>query len=149
MFGRKRNKKSITRVVADERFEAQDFVRRPAYESYRAAEYSLYPKLEEDVVIPNLNTHLESLFAGTVDDANGDMLDSIIFGPAREASPELVRQRWNHTDIIRRLIARRNADREDFGRILEERRRELAELEKDYERTCCMAAWAAGEEQRI
>lgn len=134
MLGKKR--KSAVRVINEQRSVQDDFVRRPAYESYRAAEYGLYPKLAAEAVLPELDAHLETLLAGTVDDANGDMLDSLIFGPAREAYPELARQKWNHTDVIRRLIARRQADRQDFERILQERRRELTDLEKEYDAAC-------------
>lgn len=120
---RKRKKKPVSPE------NPTDFRRRPEYEACRPAEYRLYPKLEEGVILPRLEAHLTALFAGEVDDGNGDLLDSIIFAPAREAVPDLARQQYDHADTLRRLIARRRADREDFARLLDLRRQELAELE--------------------
>ena len=83
-----------------------------------------------------MDQHLEALIAGEVDDANGDMLDNIIFGSYREAVPELGVQRLNHKDMNQRLAARRTADREDFVRLGSERQEELARLEEEYKETC-------------
>lgn len=138
-------KRKHRREEPESRKITPDFLRRPEYEACRAPEYRVYPKLEEARLLPLLDAHLEALFAGTVDDANGDMLDGIIFAPAREAVPDLIRQRCDHADVLRRLIARRKADREDFGRILEARRQELAELEADHEKTCRRIAACLGE----
>lgn len=71
-----------------------------------------------------------------MDDANGDMLDNIIFGPYRESVPDLNVQRLNHKDMNRRLVARRVSDRADFVRIREERQKELEQLELEYEDVC-------------
>lgn len=140
-----RKKKKASRVEAT-REPAPDFLRRPQYEACRAPEYRLYPKLEEETMLPLLDRHLEAMFAGTVDDGNGDLLDSLIFAPAREAEPSLARQRWEHEDTLRRIIARRKADREDFGRILEQRKLELRELEAAYAGTCRRMARSLKEE---
>ena len=71
-----------------------------------------------------------------VDDANGDMLDSIILASYRESVTNLNVQRLNHKDMNRRLIAKRVSDYADFVRIREERQKELEQLEKEYEDVC-------------
>lgn len=139
MFGKKKK-------IPDSRSVTEVFRRRPEYENVRAAEYQMYPGLQKENLLPVLDKHLEALFAGELDDANGNMLDSIIFAPAREAVPDLMRQHYDHADVLRRLSARRMADREDFRRILEERKRELAQLEAAHEITCRRAARYNGEE---
>jgi hypothetical protein len=83
---------------------------------------------------------LEALFAGSVDDANGDMLDNIIFGKYRESVPYLNVQRLNHKDMHRRLVARRISDRADFARIRDERQKELKHLEEEFEEICSRIA---------
>lgn len=102
------------------------------YEGYRPADYRLYYKLEESWMLPRLDEHLEKLLSGEVDDGNGDMLDTLIFSAAREALPDLERQRLDHGDTMRRLAARREADRKDLRQIREQCGQELAALEADY-----------------
>ena len=89
---------------------------------------------------PKVDKHLEALFAGDVDDGNGDMLDNIIFGPYRESVPYLNIQRLNHKDMNRRLVARRVSDRMDFERIRDERKEELERLEQEYKDVCSKMA---------
>ena len=89
---------------------------------------------------PKIDRHLEALFAGDVDDGNGDMLDNIIFGPYRKSVPYLNIQRLNHKDMNRRLVARRVSDRADFERIRDERKNELERLEQEYEVVCSKIA---------
>jgi len=86
-------------------------------------------------MIPRLEEHLSRLFAGEVDDGNGDMLDAILFGAAREALPDLGRQHYDHSDMLRRLIIRRKADRDDLCRIRDDRVAEYEAMKIDYERT--------------
>lgn len=128
-------------AVDDSRTVVHDFRLRATqagFESYRTVEYRLYHKLEEDEIMPRLEEHLSKLFAGEVDDGNGDMLDAILFGTAREALPDLGRQHYDHSDTLRRLIIRRKADREDIRRIKEEREAECEAMRIDYEKTCKM-----------
>ena len=89
-------------------------------------------------MIPRLEEHLNRLFTGSVDEANGDMLIDTIFGAAREALPDLGRQHYDHLDMLRRLIIRRKADREDLRRIRDDRVEEYESIKADYERTCKM-----------
>ena len=71
---------------------------------------------------------------------NGDMLDAILFGAAREALPDLSRQHYDHSDMLRRLIIRRKADRDDLRRIRDDRVAEYEAMKIDYERTSKMLA---------
>ena len=140
MFGKKKNQ-ALFNVVDDSKVVVYDFRLRSThvgFESYRTVEYKLYPKLEEAEMMPKLEEHLSKLFAGDVDDANGDMLDAILFGAAREALPDLDKQHYNHLDMLRRLIIRRKADREDLRRIRDNRVEECESMKADYERTCKM-----------
>lgn len=137
MFGR--NKKALFNMMDDSKVPANDFIRRIQYESYRPADYRLYPGLREEVMIPKIDKHLEALFSG-VDSANGDMLDNIIIDSYRESVPYLNDQRLNHKDMNRRLVARKISDRADVARLREERQEELEILEQEYKDTCSRIA---------
>lgn len=142
MFGKK-NDQALFNAVDDSRAVVYDFRLRSTamgYESYRTVEYRLYHKLDEAEMLPKLEDHLTKLFAGEVDDGNGDMLDAILFGAAREALPDLGRQHYDHTDMLRRLSIRRMADRDDIRRIKEQRELERDAMAADYEKTCRMLA---------
>lgn len=139
MFGRKKQKKALFHNVDDSRITAYDFRLRSTilgFESYRALEYTIYPELEESVMIPKIDAHLSKLFAGSVDDANGNMLDSIILSVARKAITDLNRQRYNHDDTLQRLIIRHNADMEDIRRIVQDREKEYESIKADYDKVC-------------
>lgn len=138
MFGKKR-KRALFHEVDDSKSVVYDFRLRSSvtgFESYRTVEYRLYHKLEESEMLPLLDEHLTKLFAGEVDDGNGDMLDSILFGAVREAVPDLEHQHHDHIDMIRRLTIRRIADRDDIRRIRDERRDEMNRIQSDYENIC-------------
>lgn len=140
---RKKQKKepSLYSSLDDSRSVAYDFRLRSTvdrYESYRCMEYRLYHKLEEDEMLPLLDEHLEKLLAGEVDAGNRDMLDSLIFSACREAAPDLNRQRYDHGDMLRRLIARRKSDHEDIRRLREDREKERDSLQAEYERLVLM-----------
>lgn len=131
MFGKKKQQ-PLFNSIDDSRTLSYDFRLRSTmlgFESFRALEYPLYYKLEESEMIPKLDDHLSKMFSGEIDDANGDMLDSIIFGAAREALPELNRQRYNHMDTLRRLIIRGTVDCKDIERIKQEREIECEHLQ--------------------
>lgn len=139
MFGKKKSQ-ALFNAVDDSRTIVHDFRLRAPFESYRTVEYRLYPKLAEDVMIPRLEEHLNKLFAGSVDEANGDMLIDTIFGAAREALPDLGKQYYDHSDMLRRLINRRKTDPEDLRNIRDGRVAEYEAMKIDYERTCKMLA---------
>ena len=135
MFG-KYKKTALFNSVDDTRNIVHDFRLRFPFESYRPTEYLLYSKLDEKIILPKIDEHLEKLFAGDIDDGNGNTLDAIIFSSAREAKPDLTRQRHNHTDTINRLITRRKTDIEDFKNMLKSLCSELEELKNDYYKIC-------------
>ena len=87
-------------------------------------------------MLPKIDDHLDKLFAGSVDDANGDMLDEIIFGAAREALPYLSKQHIDHNDTIRRFIVRRTADCDDIRRIRDACIVERDSMQTDYDKIC-------------
>lgn len=134
MFGR--NKKALFTMMDDSKVPANDFIRRIHYESYRPADYRLYPGLSDKAMIPKIDKHLEALFSGAVDDANGDMLDNIIFDPYRESVSYLNDQRLNHKDINRRLVARQISDPADIARIRDDRQEELEQIKQEYKDIC-------------
>lgn len=138
MFNKKKQQ-SLYNSVDDSRSTVYDFTLRSTpvgFESYRTTEYTLYHKLDEAEMIPKIDDHLEKLFAGSVDDANGDMLDEIIFGAARAALPYLSKQHIDHNDTIRRFIVRRTADRDDIRRIRDERVKERDTMQTEYDKIC-------------
>lgn len=138
MFNKKKQQ-SLYNSVDDSRSTVYDFTLRSTpigFESYRTTEYTLYHKLDEAEMLPRIDDHLEKLFAGNVDDANGDMLDEIIFGSAREALPYLSKQHIDHNDTIRRFIVRRTADCDDIRNIRDERIKERDMMQADYNKIC-------------
>ena len=135
---------ALYQEVDDSRTVVNDFRLRNPFESYRTVEYRLYPALEEGKMLPLLDQHLERLFAGELDEGNGDALVSLIFGSARQALPDLRRQQADHSDTLHRFEVRRTADREDFRRLLEQVQRKLSETDEEYEEICRMIAAATG-----
>lgn len=138
MFGRKKKERAQFNMVDYSRITVYDFMRRmdSLFESYRHMDYIPYPGLSQENMKPKLDSHLDALFAGEVDDANGDMLDNLIIDPYRESIPYLRIQYLNHKDMSRRLIARRVSDRKDFERMRDSRMDELKQLESEYEEIC-------------
>lgn len=136
MFGKKKKEQGLFNTMDDSRVVVYDFVRRIPIESYRPVEYKLYHKLRDEEMHPKLDRHLDALFAGSVDDGNGDMLDNIIFRSYRESGPDLILQKHTHEDMIRRIVAKRTSDREDFVNLREDRKEELLRLEKEYDEIC-------------
>ncbi len=142
MFGKKKSQ-ALFNAVDDSRTVVHDFQLRSSsptgFESYRTVEYRLYHKLAEDEMMPRLEEHLSKLLAeDIVDSGNADMLDAILFGAAREGITDLGKQHFDHSDMLRRLIIRRKADREDLRRIRDDRVEEYESMKADYERTCKM-----------
>ena len=135
MFGRKKN----TGAEEVKKREVHDFILRStelSFESYRTVDYRLYPQLSAEYMMPIIDAHLDKLLSGEVDDANGDMLDRLLFVPARIALPDLISQHVDHSDVLRRFIVRRNADRKDLKEILSQRQAELDDLNNEYENVC-------------
>lgn len=135
VFRRWKVKKHLYAVFGSRRADASGasrdlpaFRRRMEYEDYRPEDYTLYPGLAPEHLLPLLEAHLDSMLEGYPDQSNGDFVDSLIFTPARLAVPDLSIQQHRHNDALHRLIARREADREDFAQILAQREQELQEL---------------------
>lgn len=139
MFGKKKGN-AMVNFVDDSRSIARDFLLRMGgdygYESYRPADYPLYHELDESEMIPKLDAHLNKLFTGEVDDANGDVLDSLIFGAYREGNAYLDRKQCDNLDVIRRLSFRRKADYEDIRNIRSQRVHELEAMQVESDNIC-------------
>lgn len=131
----KRKDRHLINSMDDTRKIVHDFRLRMPYENYRTKEYELYHKLLDEEMLPKIDQHLEKLFIGEVDDGNSDVLDAILFTPARESKPDLAKQHVDHEDMIRRLIVRRKADIADFEAITENLKNELSALQAEYDQT--------------
>lgn len=107
-----------------------------AYEAYRTVEYSLYDKLKEEKMLPQLDEYLEKLFNGSVDSGNENALNDIIFAAVREGLLYLNIQYINHADMIRRFVCRRKSDYKDIKKIRDERVKELEIIQGDYDKIC-------------
>ena len=89
-----------------------DFTLRIPYWSYRPVPYRGYAPLAE--LREELDRRLEALFAGDIDEGNGDVLDGMIFSVVRQALTDLDRQRASHKDRIESLATRPFGDRTQF-----------------------------------
>ena len=87
-------------------------------------------------MIPQIDTHLDRLFSGDVDEANANLLDSMIFSVYRVAVSDLSKQRDKHREVIDDLVARHTADEKDKRRARELAQEELNSLEKKYKEAC-------------
>lgn len=136
MFGKKKQPHSLLNSVDDSKTIINSFCLRSSneygIESLRTVDYRRYHKLEETEMIPILEERFEKMAAGDVDDANGDMLNDIIFSAAFEAFADLKLQQSDHKDMIRRFIVCRKADREDILRVMQEREKEYDMLQNDF-----------------
>lgn len=90
----------------------RDFQRRAPYWSYRVTDYRPFAPFTE--FRKELDGYLEKLFAGEIDDGNGDVLDNMIGDMARQALLDLDRQRADHQDNLRNLELRTVGDRSHF-----------------------------------
>ena len=77
---------------------ANGFARRVPFWSYRARDYLLYEPLVS--FRGEIDGYLERLFAGDLDEGNGDVLDNMIADLVRQAEECLKRQRTEHKDAI-------------------------------------------------
>ncbi len=137
MFGKKKKQPhSLLNSVDDSKTIVNSFCLRHSHEygieSLRTVDYRSYHKLNESEMIPILEERFEKMAAGDVDDANGDMLNDIIFSAAFEAFADLKLQQSDHKDMIRRFIVCRKADREDILRVMQEREKEYDMLQNDF-----------------
>ena len=117
-----------------------DFRLRVPYGDYRVMPYEVYPvflAFQQEV-----DEYLRKLFAGEVDDANGNLLDNLIDDVTEKAFADLDRQRTTHEDRYKALSESRPiGDRrqyEEERRLLES---VLQETEEDLQeiRSRCRA----------
>ena len=61
-----------------------------------------------------IDKYLETLFSGKIDDANGDVLDNIIYDSTRLALKDVDIQKVQHDDTIRNFIIQAEGARNAF-----------------------------------
>ena len=109
--------------VNDEREQANDFLRRTPFWSYRSVSYKDYEPLIN--LLPTLDSHLDKFFQDDIiDDGNSNLLDNLIFDVVRQSIEYLKWQRVNHEDTNKNFVIRKEGDIEAY-------QRELAKLEED------------------
>ena len=101
-----------------------DFVRRTPFWSYRTTSYQIYEPFMN--YKEEIDRYLEKLFAGEIDDGNGDVLDSMISDMERQAEKHLLRQHSEHQDVIKSFELRMLGDRKAFEEQLQLLRELLA-----------------------
>lgn len=105
-----------TKVVDDTQEVVNDFTRRAPFWCYRPVPYREYEPLSHLQL--ELDSYLERLFQGELDDANGDVLDNLIFDTVRQACEDLTKQRIIHQDSITSFAIRAKSDHSAFAREL-------------------------------
>lgn len=86
----------------------RDFNRRAPFWSYRTRAYQIYAPFDQFKT--SIDDYLDKLFQGEIDDANGDVLDALIFDLLRQAERDLDRQRTEHRDAITSFAIRAKCD---------------------------------------
>ena len=115
---------NLNRRVNDESVVVNDFMLRIPYWSYQPADYREYPPFS--AIRKALDEYLGALFAGEIDDGNGDVLDCIIGDLSRQARIDIDRQRIAHMDVIQSFRMRSASDRAVFEAELQKRKADLA-----------------------
>lgn len=108
---------------------ANDFTRRVPFWAYRAKDYLLYEPLVS--FQGEIDSYLEKLFAGDIDEGNGDVLDNMISDLVRQAEEYLKRQRTEHRDVISSFGIRARSDRKAFRQELDLLRAALERNEEE------------------
>ena len=134
MFGRKKRDSATYCTVDTQKEIKNDFCLRSSnvgFESYRTVDYRKCPELFMETYYGAIDEHLDRLFKGEIDDANGNVLERFTFGPVRKAFPDLRIQHIDRQDTIRRFIVRNSSDLNDLKAIREARQSELNDLESE------------------
>ena len=97
----KRNKEGTSKAIDDVQVVANDFVRPIPYWSHRPVGYKSYEPLT--TLVPVLDSYLNKLFSGEIDEGNADVLDNIIYDYANQAMAYIANQRVAHIGIIKDL----------------------------------------------
>ena len=92
-------KAKTTKIIDNTDAVVYDFRLRPPFWSYRPEPYKEYQPFAN--LEPVIDGFLAKLFAGEIDSGNGNALDNIIDGYARQAESDLNRQRVMHGDTIK------------------------------------------------
>lgn len=100
------------KTVDDRTVVVNDFIRRTPFWSYRTVSYKDYSPLMNFGKV--IDEHLQELFKGQIDEANGDALDNLIFDIVRQAELDLADQRCKHRDMINSFGIRARGDRNSF-----------------------------------
>lgn len=117
------------KAVDDEMVVVRDFNRRTPFWSYRTAAYKPYPPFAQFKA--EIDAYLEKLFAGELDDGNGDVLDTMISDVLRQAERDLARQRTEHRDMIVSFGLRARSDRTAFEHELGKLRESLERNQRE------------------
>ena len=137
MHGRKRKGNGISdddRFTTDAGYAGEvlhDFKRNSPYWQYRAVRYQQYRPFDE--YRDEIDRYLEKLFAGEVDEENGDILDNLIGDITRQALHHLDRQRVEHRDTIHSLHIRHESDRILFESQMQHLKEALVENRRNQE----------------
>lgn len=111
------------KIVDDAPVIVRDFNRRAPFWSYRTAEYRAYPPFAQ--FKSEIDAYLDKLFAGEIDDGNGNVLDTMISDILRQAELDLEHQRTDHHDVIVSFGIRAKSDKTAFEKELQIRREAL------------------------
>ena len=113
----KQLKKPDKAVAVNEDVIVNDFQRRTPYWSYRTTGYTIYEPFMDYKT--EIDDYLARLFAGEIDDGNGDVLDSMISDMERQAEKHLWRQHSEHQDVIKSFELRMLGDKKAFTEEIE------------------------------
>ena len=122
-----------SKAVDDTLDVVNDFTYQIPYWSYKVSAYREYSPFAD--LTATLDEHLEKLFAGEIDDGNGDVLDCLIADYARENFRYLAQQRVEHCGALKMFQVQREGAKHSFEshyksieQTAQEKRDELEEL---------------------
>ncbi len=99
-------------VKSDNTTVVNDFVRQKPFGMYRPIDY----KIPEDFLNKQeeIDKYLEALFAGDIDDANGNVLDNLIVDAMLKAVKNVNTQKIQHMDTIQNYDIQAQGAKESF-----------------------------------
>ena len=103
---------NTSKAVDDTLEVVNDFTCQIPFWSYQVAAYREYAPFSDLTEI--LDAHLEKLFAGEIDDGNGDVLDCLIADYARENFRYLAQQRVEHRGALKMFEVQRQGAKHAF-----------------------------------
>lgn len=107
-----------------------DFICQIPFWGYQVAAYREYEPFSNLVL--ELDSYLEKLFAGEIDDGNGDVLDCLIADRARANFKYLAQQKVEHRNMMKMFEVQRQGAKRAFEEHLDSVEKMFAE--KDAER---------------